>query len=131
MLHLDKLFGPGHPLVDSLEEDPKDVVGELDLTLLNLIVEQQPLLFEGVDIRLQEIDLHRIEGLQVHIENSRGNLVVQPVLRQVLSLDELRDRYGDVPVKRRRAHRICRDPKPGPRKENARQDEQGKPISTC
>ena len=125
MLGVDKLFGPGHTFVDPFEKHVEDIVCELDVSLGDLIVEQQSLFMKTIDVRLKEIDLHGIESLQEHFEEAIGDLVVELVLREMLLLQVERDQLGDLLIDRRGSYRIGRSPERCSRNEKPRQKNGG------
>ncbi len=53
---VDQLLGIGESLMESLAIDVKRLIGEVDVTFLNRIVERLAKLAEAVDIGLQEVE---------------------------------------------------------------------------
>ena len=96
----EKLLNQRHARVDPLEKPLEDLVGKGDIPPLDEIVEHLPLRDEAVDVALEEIDLHRVEGLEKDPEPAARDLVVDRMVGEVLALDVALHRQRDLTVVR-------------------------------
>ena len=98
----EKLLDQRDARVDSLEKPLEDLVGEGDVSPLDEIVEHLPLLHEAVDVTLEKIDLHRVEGLEEDPKPAARDLVVDRVVGEVLAFDVALHGQRDLAVVRPR-----------------------------
>ena len=93
---VDQLLGDGGPFGDALEEEIEDPLGEGDVARLNRVVDLGAFRSEPVDVALIEVELHRIERLEVHLQGALGDVVVDPKLGHVALVDQRTDEDRDV-----------------------------------
>ena len=98
LLLLEQLHRGFVPFVLPLQEAIENLLGEIDISVANLVVESFALFLEFLDVRLQEVVFARVEILDEIVAPFDGDLIVDGGTSHMPTLEQIDNDLGGLLV---------------------------------